>query len=71
MTVPIQIAGTTVEAVIDSGATGPVVGRTVAIRMGIWKRATKARIRQADRSHIRGGKYVVNSSFTIPGALDP
>ena len=71
MTVPIQIAGTTVEAVVDCGATGPVVGRTVATRIGIWKRATKARIRQADRSHIKGGKYVVNSSFIIPGALEP
>ena len=37
--------------------------------MGIWKRATKARIRQADRTHMKGGKYIVNSSFVIPGAL--
>ena len=61
----------TVEAVVDSGATGPVVGKGVAARMGIWKRATKARIRQADRSHIKGGKYIVNSSFVILGALGP
>ena len=71
MTVPIQIARMTVEAVVDCGATGPVVGWTVAVRMGIWKRATKARIRQADRTHVKGGKYVVNSSFIIPGAIEP
>ena len=69
--VPIQIAGITEEAVVDCGATGPVVGQTVAIRMGVWKRATKARVRQADRTHVKGGKYIVNSSFIIPRTIEP
>ena len=71
MTVPIQIAEMTVEAVVDCRATGPLVGRGVAVRMGIWKRATKARIRQADKSQVKDGKYIVNSSFLIPSAIEP
>ena len=69
MTVPIKIAGTIVEAVIDCGASGPVVGRTIACRMGIWKRVRKINIRQADGTKIKGGHYVVNTSFVFPGAI--
>ena len=62
--VPITIAGTTVHAVIDTAASAPVVGKSIASKMGIWKRAKRVRVRQADQSKVRGGKYIVNSSFT-------
>jgi len=34
-----------VEAVIDSAASAPVVGKRLAIKMGIWKRARKVNVK--------------------------
>ena len=39
MAVPIIIARQKVEAIIDCGASGPVVGQAIASRLGVWKRA--------------------------------
>jgi hypothetical protein len=65
LTVRILIAGEEVEAVVDSGASAPVVGKRLAIRLGVWKRARKVRVRQGDGSHISGGNFVVNATFDI------
>ena len=67
---PIQIAGTTVDVVINCGASGLVVGQTIACRMGIWKRARKINIRQADGTKIRSGHYMVNTSFIFLGTIN-
>ena len=68
MVVPIIIAGQKVEAIIDCGASGPVVGRAIASRLGVWKRARKINVQQADKSKLRGGHYVINNVIMIPGA---
>ena len=70
MAVPIIIAGQKVEAIIDCGASGPVVGRAIASRLGMWKRARKINVRQADKSKLRGGHYVINDAIMISGAKD-
>ena len=57
------------EAIIDCGASGPVVGRAIVSRLGVWKRARKIHIRQADKSKLRGGHYIINDSIIIPGAI--
>ena len=44
------------------------MGRTIASRLGVWKRARKITVRQADKSKMRGGHYVINTSIVIPGA---
>ena len=62
--VRIQLAGEEVEAVIDSGASAPVVGERLGIKLGIWKRARKIKVRQGDGSCLNG-KFVVNTSFKV------
>src|SRR5258705_7910514 len=68
MAIPIIIVGQEVEAIVDCGASGLVVGRVIASRLGVWKRARKINVRQADKSKLRRGHYVINDSITIPGA---
>jgi len=51
--------------VIDSAVSAPVVGKRLAIKMGIWKRARKSNVKQGDGSTLSGGNYMVNSSFRI------
>ena len=53
------------EAVIDSAVSAPVVGKRLAIKMGIWKRARKVNVKQGDGSTLSGGNHVVNSSFRV------
>ena len=50
---------------IDSAASAPVVGKRLAIKIGIWKRARKVNVKQGDGSTLSGGNYVVNSSFRV------
>ena len=52
-----------VEAVIDTGATAPVVGPKIAKWMGVWKWAKSIRVKQGDGSFMKGGKFVVNLQF--------
>jgi len=51
--------------VIDSAVSALVVGKRLAIKMGIWKRARKVNVKQGDRTTLSGGNYVVNSSFRV------
>ena len=62
--VQIQIAGEKVEAVVDIGASALVIGRCLAVKLGVWKRARKVKMKQGDRSSLVG-KYIVNTSFEV------
>ena len=49
---------------IDSGASTSAVGERLEIKLGIWKRARKIKVKQGDRSCLNG-KFVVNTSFNM------
>src|SRR5258706_4900792 len=59
-----QIAGEEVEAVVDIGASAPIIGRRLVVKLGVWKRARKVKMKQGDRSSLVG-KFVVNTSFEV------
>ena len=52
------------EAVVDTGASASVVGKRLARKLGIWRRARKIKVRQGDRSSL-GGNFVVYTSFKV------
>jgi len=58
-----MIAGEEVDAVVDTGASAPVIGERIAKILGCWKRARKVKVRQGDGLTLAGGKYVVNTMF--------
>ena len=64
MTVKIHLAGEEVEAVVDTGARASVVGRRLARKLRIWKRAMKIKVRQGDGSFL-GGNLVVNTLLKV------
>src|SRR5258706_749272 len=64
LTVRIQIAGEEVEAVVDTGASALIVGRRLAVKLGVWKRARKVKVKQGDGSGLIG-KFVINTSFEV------
>ena len=65
LTVRITIAGEEVDAVVDTGASAPVIGERIAKKLGCWKRARKVKVRQGDGSTLAAGKYVVNTTFKV------
>ena len=64
MTVKLHLAGEEIEAVVDTGASASVVGRRLARKLGIWKRARKVKVRQGDGSSL-GGNFIVNTTFKV------
>ena len=40
-----------------------MVGKRLAKKLGVRKRARKVNVRQGDGSHLSGGKFIVNKSF--------
>ena len=64
LTVKVLVAGEWVEAVVDSGASAPVIGKRLACKLGVWKRARKVRVKQGDGSGLEGG-YVANTSSKV------
>ena len=64
LTVKVHLAGAEVEAVVDTAASAPVVGKRQAWKLGIWKRAKKIKVRQGDGSSF-GGNFVVNTTFKV------
>ena len=62
--VKLHLAGEEVEAVVDTGASASVVGKRLARKLGIWKRARKVKVRQGDGSSL-GRNFVVNTMFKI------
>ena len=58
------MAGEWVEAVVDSGASAPVIGKRLACKLGVWKRARKVRVKQGDGSGLEG-RYVANTSIKV------
>ena len=57
-------AGEEVEAGVDTGASASVVGKHLARKLRIWKRATMVKVRQGDVSSL-GGNFVVNITFKV------
>ena len=64
LTVKLHLAGEEVEAVVDTGASASVVGKRLARKLGIWKRARKVKVRQGDGSSFEGN-FVLNASFKV------
>ena len=52
------------EAVAATGASASVVGKHLACKLGIWKRARKVKIRYGDGSSL-GEQFVVNTTFMV------
>ena len=65
LTVRITIAVEEVDAVVDIGASAPVIGERIGKKLGCWKRARKVRVRQGDGSTLARGKYMVNAVFKL------
>jgi len=65
LTIRILIAVEEVEAIVDSGASAPVIGSRIATKLVVLRRAKKVKVRQHDGSHLSRGKYVVNTSFSV------
>ena len=63
--VRIQLAGEEVEAIVDCAASAPGVGKRLAKKLGVWKRARKVNVRQGDGSHLSGGNFIVNTSLKV------
>ena len=42
-----------------------MVGKRLAKKLGVWKRARKINVRQGDGSHLPGGNFIVNISFQV------
>ena len=49
---------------MDTGESALVVGKCLARKLGIWKRARKVKIRQGDGSSL-GGNFVTNTMFKV------
>ena len=49
---------------MDTGASASVVGKRLARKLGIWKRAKKVKVRQGDGRYL-GGNFVVNTTFKV------
>ena len=49
---------------MDTGASTSVVGKRLACKLGIWKRARKVKVRQED-GNIVEGNFVVNTSCKV------
>ena len=64
MSFNLHLAEEKVEAVLDTRISALVVGRHLARTLGIWKRAKKVKVRQEDRSILRGN-IVVNTTFKV------
>ena len=64
LTVKLHLVGQEVEAVADTVASASVVGKSLARKLGIWKRGRKVKVRQGDGSSL-GGNFVVNTTFKV------
>ena len=42
-----------------------MVGKLLAQKLGVWKRARKVNLRQGDSSHLPEGNFVVNTTFKV------
>ena len=50
---------------MDCAASAPVVGKLLAKKLGVCKRARKVNVRQGDGSHLSGGNFIGNTSFKV------
>ena len=49
---------------VDTGASASVVGKRLALKLGIWKRARKVKVRPGDGSFL-AGNFVVKTTFKL------
>ena len=52
------------EAVVDTGGSPSVVGKSLAQKLRIWKSARKVKVGQGDGSSV-GGNCIVNTMFKV------
>ena len=52
------------EVVVDTGASALVIGRRLAVKLGVWKKVRKVKMKQKDGSSLVR-KYVINTSFGV------
>ena len=64
LTVKLHLAGEEIEAVVDTGESASVVGKRLSCKLGIWKRARKAKVTQGYGSHL-GGNFLVNTTLEV------
>ena len=64
MPVKLHLAGEEIEAVVDARASASAVGKRLARKLVIWKRARKVKVRQGGGSHLEGN-FVVNTMFKV------
>ena len=62
--VKVHLTEEEVEAVVDTGASASVVGKRLARKLVIWKRARKVNVRQGDGSSL-GLNFVVKTTFKL------
>ena len=62
--VKLHLAGEDIVASVDTGASNSGVGKHLARKLGIWKRARKVKVRQGDGSLLRRN-LVLNTSFKV------
>ena len=68
MTGKLHFAGAEVKAVVDPGPSASVVGKCLACKLGMWKRARKVKVRQGDGSYLVGN-FVANTLFKVMYSL--
>ena len=56
---------------MDYAASAPVVGKRLAKKVGVWKRARKVNVREGDVSHLSGGNFIFNTSFKVFDLVSP
>lgn len=54
------------EAIIDCGASAPVIGPKIEKKLEVWKRRNRVSVSQGDGTKLKGGKFVANTTFSIP-----
>ena len=62
--VKLHLAGEEVEGVGDTVASASVVGKRLARKLRIWKRARKVKVRQEDGGSLEGN-FVMNTKFKV------
>ena len=63
--VRIQLAREEVAEIVDGAASAPVVGKWLAKRLGVWKRARRVNVWQGDGSYLSGGNFIVHTTFKV------
>src|SRR5438105_1728454 len=55
-----------IKAIVDYSASAPVVGPKIGKRLCVWNHKNHVSILQRAGTKMEGGKFVINTSFSIP-----